>query len=89
MPHPTSHTRTSHSKSILLCRGAGTDANVTIALHGTKGFVGATPIENAANNFERGKKVKSEAFAFCFMQLQPVLLQMLVLPHALVVSYKI
>lgn len=42
-----------------MCSGAGTDANVTIALHGTKGFVGATRIENASNNFERGRKVRA------------------------------
>uniref|UniRef100_A0A7S3VHN2 PLAT domain-containing protein n=1 Tax=Dunaliella tertiolecta TaxID=3047 RepID=A0A7S3VHN2_DUNTE len=41
-------------------RGAGTDANVTIALHGTKGFVGATRLENAQNNFERGRKDEFE-----------------------------
>jgi len=41
-------------------RGAGTDANVTIALHGTKGFVGATRIENAADNFERNHVSRHE-----------------------------
>jgi len=47
-------------------RGAGTDANVTIALHGTKGFVGTTRIENAANNFEKGRKVRS-GLCLCFI----------------------
>jgi hypothetical protein len=41
-------------------RGAGTDANVSIELHGTKGFVGATRLENKHNNFERGQKDEFE-----------------------------
>lgn len=39
-------------------RGAGTDANVTLALHGDKAFVGSTKLDNASNNFERGRKVR-------------------------------
>ncbi|KAG1672531.1 hypothetical protein FOA52_002840, partial [Chlamydomonas sp. UWO 241] len=35
-------------------RGAGTDANVFIEIHGDKAFVGATKLETRANNFERG-----------------------------------
>ena len=34
------------------CRGAGTDANVSIEIHGDKAFVGATKLDNAHNNFE-------------------------------------
>ncbi len=36
-------------------RGAGTDANVSVEIHGDKAFVGATRLENSANNFERGQ----------------------------------
>lgn len=36
-------------------RFGGTDANVFIEMYGTEGFVGQTALENAANNFERGK----------------------------------
>ena len=36
-------------------RGAGTDANVFLEMHGTKGAVGQTRLDNAANNFERGQ----------------------------------
>ncbi|KAJ9526209.1 hypothetical protein QJQ45_009677 [Haematococcus lacustris] len=35
-------------------RGAGTDANVSIELHGDNGSVGASRLETQANNFERG-----------------------------------
>lgn len=35
-------------------RNSGTDANVFLELHGTKGFIGETRLDNAANNFERG-----------------------------------
>eukprot|EP00854_Cymbomonas_tetramitiformis_P003095 gene3095-3928_t len=35
-------------------RGAGTDATVFVELHGDKGNVGWTRIENSKNNFERG-----------------------------------
>ena len=38
-----------------LDRGAGTDANVFIALNGDKGAMGETRIDNAQNNFERGR----------------------------------
>ncbi len=38
------------------CRGAGTDANVFIELHGDKGSVGRTRLDNATNNFERGRR---------------------------------
>ncbi len=31
-------------------RGAGTDANVYIELHGDKGFIGKTNLDNAANS---------------------------------------
>lgn len=37
-------------------RGAGTDADVYLELHGSKGALGASRLENAANNFERGKR---------------------------------
>ncbi|KXZ56858.1 hypothetical protein GPECTOR_1g774 [Gonium pectorale] len=37
-------------------RGAGTDANVYIELHGNKAFVGKTALDTNANNFERGRK---------------------------------
>ncbi|GFH12273.1 uncharacterized protein mot51, partial [Haematococcus lacustris] len=33
---------------------AGTDANVSIELHGDKGSVGASRLETQSNNFERG-----------------------------------
>ncbi|KAG2499991.1 hypothetical protein HYH03_002273 [Edaphochlamys debaryana] len=36
-------------------RGAGTDANVFIEMHGDKGAMGETRLDNAANNFERGR----------------------------------
>jgi hypothetical protein len=45
------------------CRGAGTDANVSIELHGDKGFVGATRLDNNTNNFERGRKDEFEVGA--------------------------
>ncbi len=45
-----------HVHACALRRGAGTDANVTIELYGDKGFVGATRLDNNANNFERGRK---------------------------------
>lgn len=35
------------------CRGAGTDANVTINIFGTNGDSGDVPLESGANNFER------------------------------------
>jgi lipoxygenase homology domain-containing protein 1 len=35
-------------------RGAGTDANVFIALHGKKGSTGSFFLETSSNNFERG-----------------------------------
>jgi hypothetical protein len=38
-----------------LTRGAGTDANVFIALNGDKGAMGESRIDNAQNNFERGR----------------------------------
>jgi len=37
-------------------RGAGTDANVFIEIHGDQGFIGQTKLENSAKNFERGEK---------------------------------
>ena len=37
-------------------RGAGTDANVTLEMHGKAGSVGETRLDTAANNFERGAK---------------------------------
>lgn len=40
------------------CRGAGTDANVFMEMYGTKGSVGQTRLDNAANNFEKGKLAK-------------------------------
>ncbi len=43
------------SASHVLCRGAGTDANVFLELRGTKGGVGECRLDNASNNFERGK----------------------------------
>ena len=36
-------------------RGAGTDANVYIILHGDRGDTGKRPLESSGNNFERGK----------------------------------
>lgn len=36
-------------------RGAGTDANVYVILHGEKGDTGKRPLESSGNNFERGK----------------------------------
>lgn len=36
-------------------RGAGTDANVFIELHGSEGSVGKNTLETHGNNFERGK----------------------------------
>lgn len=36
-------------------RGAGTDANVYIILHGARGDTGKRPLESAGNNFERNK----------------------------------
>lgn len=37
-------------------RGAGTDANVFIELHGENGVIGQTRLDTAANNFERNKE---------------------------------
>jgi hypothetical protein len=36
-------------------RGAGTDANVFIIIHGEKGDSGKRMLESAGNNFERGR----------------------------------
>lgn len=36
-------------------RGAGTDSNVFVELHGDLGAVGQTSLETSANNFERGQ----------------------------------
>jgi lipoxygenase homology domain-containing protein 1 len=36
-------------------RGSATDANVSIELHGSDGFIGSTRLENSSNNFQRGK----------------------------------
>lgn len=36
-------------------RGAGTDANVFIILHGERGDTGKRPLESTGNNFERGR----------------------------------
>ena len=38
-------------------RGAGTDANVVITLFGEVGDSGEKKLDNARNNFERGKYV--------------------------------
>ena len=52
------YTITVHTSDI---RGAGTDANVFIELHGDKDgeamVVGQQQLETAADNFERGKQV--------------------------------
>ena len=37
-------------------RGAGTDANVSAVIHGTKGATALLPLENSANNFEKGAR---------------------------------
>ena len=44
---------TTHTSDI---RGAGTDANVSIEIHGDKSFIGASRLETHGNNFERGQK---------------------------------
>lgn len=36
-------------------RGAGTDANIYIILHGENGDTGKRPLESSGNNFERGR----------------------------------
>ena len=36
-------------------RGAGTDADVAVVLHGEKGASAELKLESSANNFERGK----------------------------------
>ena len=36
-------------------RGAGTDADVSMVMHGSKGDVGPLKLDNSANNFERGQ----------------------------------
>lgn len=41
-------------------RGAGTDSNVSIELHGDKDKTGALRLDTSANNFERGVKVGSK-----------------------------
>ena len=38
-------------------RGAGTDANVVITIFGEEGDSGEKKLDNARNNFERGKYV--------------------------------
>lgn len=38
-----------------MCRGAGTDSNVFIEMHGDKGSVGKSRLETSANNFERAQ----------------------------------
>jgi hypothetical protein len=47
--------RQSHCVVSHVCRGAGTDANVFIELHGAKGSAGEVRLDNASNNFERGR----------------------------------
>ena len=37
-------------------RGAGTDANVYIAIRGSKASINTTRLENHASNFERGSR---------------------------------
>lgn len=44
-----------HADCLPACRGAGTDANVCIEMHGEKGSVGKTRLETSANNFERAQ----------------------------------
>lgn len=41
-------------KTLLIC--VSSLQNVAIELHGSKGFIGASKLDNAANNFERDKK---------------------------------
>lgn len=38
-------------------RGAGTDSNVSVELHGDKDKTGALRLDTSVNNFERGAKV--------------------------------
>ncbi len=40
---------------VCVSRGAGTDSNVFIEMHGELGSVGQSRLETAANNFERGQ----------------------------------
>jgi hypothetical protein len=55
-------------------RGAGTDANVTIELHGDKAFIGATRLDNAADNFTRGRKDEFEVVGVNVGQLSHVVI---------------
>jgi hypothetical protein len=36
-------------------RGAGTDADISMVMHGSKGDAGPLKLDNSANNFERGQ----------------------------------
>lgn len=41
-------------------RGAGTDATVYLELHGADKVVGQQRLETSANNFERGRQVRTQ-----------------------------
>ena len=64
-------------------KGSGTDANVTIVIFGDKGDTGEHALENSANNFEKGMKVRPGGLSFLFCpnslclipQIQPVVLE--------------
>ena len=53
-------------------RGAGTDANVFIILHGEKGDSGKRALESAGNNFERGRVDTFGLEAFDFGELKKI-----------------
>jgi hypothetical protein len=53
-------------------RGAGTDANVFVILHGDKGDSGKRVLESAGNNFERGRVDTFGIEAFDFGELQKI-----------------
>ncbi|KAG2450199.1 hypothetical protein HYH02_000301 [Chlamydomonas schloesseri] len=55
-------------------RGAGTDANVYIEMHGDKAFVGKTNLDTSANNFERGRKDEFEIKGSDVGELQSIVI---------------
>lgn len=55
-------------------RGAGTDANVSLSLHGAAGETSDQKLDNSANNFERGElRHKQNSSSLCLVEQRPVL----------------
>ena len=57
-------------------RGAGTDANVTLSIKGSKGFLSDTVLESDKNNFERNRTDE-----FCIQSRDLGVLQSITIGH--------